>query len=279
MKEISDDLRMRWKSGFWKEKLDAILVESARTTHVISAEFLWSLNTPQFEGRLDLRGIPFFEPIDPPMGGHDKFHLRLRGSEYKNMDFSHADMKVYVGDTTIKNCLFRESNMVPFRIWECQISQCDFSRAFMPWFEAGRGTQIVESVFDHSKIRHHASAFGYASFELCSFRDIDWRMFHFRGCRFTDCTFTGHLQKSYAEPTFSSGFDAIRDYCSKVKYHGHNVFVRCNFDKLKVTRFSVKPKALTLEDCTGFPTYSLPSNEGHLFCDFYSDNAKPKPIP
>lgn len=274
--ETPESLRERWKSGIWKVALDAILAEAARTTRTISAEFLKSLNLPEFQGRLDFRGVTFYEPLDPPIGGHDKSHFRLAGSEYKDMDFSLADMNFYVGDTSITNCLFRESKLITLRIWKCTISQCDFSRAFMPWFSAGMGTQFVHSIFDHTIIRHHAEIYGYASFEYCSFLKLDWRMIHFRGCCFNDCVFTGHLQKSDAQRTFSQGVAAIRDFLKKLECKGYNVFVNCSFEKLTVTRFSIQGGALTLKDCIGFPTGTLPSKEGHTYLDYYSDNVKPK---
>ena len=276
--ETPESLRERWKSGIWKETLDAILAEAARTTRKISAEFLRSLNIPECEARLDLRGIPFFEPLDPRAHGHDKCPLRLYGDEYRDIDFSHAIMRFYLGNTKLTNLLFCDAILENCDIWDCEISRCSFNNAFMPWLGIARGTRIVNSVFDHSKIRHYAIVRGYASFEGCSFLKLDWRMINFSRCLFENCVFSGHLQKAHADSSSGHGLHAIIDYYSKLRYKGYNVFKDCSFDKLMVTRFSIEDGSLTLQNCTGFPTFYLPSKEFRSDRDFYSDNTKPKMI-
>jgi uncharacterized protein YjbI with pentapeptide repeats len=276
--ETPDSLRERWKSGIWKEALDAILAEAARTTRSISAEFLGSLSFPHNQGRLDLRGIPFYEPLDPKIYGYDKCPLRLCGDEYKNMDLSYATVRFYVGGTRITNCSFCKSTLESCTLSDCTISNCDFSHAFMPWLSIGKGACFVHTCFDHTKIRHDASIYGYANFEKCSFLNLDWRMLKLNRCLFNDCTFSGHLQKAHADCSSSHGLSAIRNCYLKLKYKGCNIFKNCSFDKLKFTRFSVENGSLFLLNCTGFPTYSLPSEEFRADRDFYSDDTKPEKI-
>lgn len=277
MKEPSDGLRMRWKSGIWNKALTAILLEAERATRIISADFLKSLGLPIFEGRLDLRGIPFYEVLDPPIGGHDRFHIQLAGAEYKDLDFSYADVNAYAGDTRITNCLFIQSTLTNFRNWNCVFMQCDFSRAFMPWFSATKGSRFIQSVFDDTKIRHHAEIAGYTHFLDCSFLNLDWRMINFRRCVFENIVFSGHLQNAHADRSGGHGIDALRDFMLKVQNKGYNVFRNCSFTNLLVTRFSVENESLTLLNCTGFPCYFLPSTEFRSDKDFYSESCKPKP--
>lgn len=274
--ETPESLRQRWLSGTWKNALDAIFAEAAQTTRRISAGFLRSLNLPDFDGRLDLRGINFFVPLDPLIHGNDKSPLRLHGINFRDIDFSHAVMRFSAGETKLSNVLFCGAILEDFNTWDCVISTCDFSHAFMPWFSASRGTIFTNSKFDYTRIRHHASIHGYARFESCSFLKLDWRMIHFRGCCFSNCRFTGHLQKSYAQKTSSQGFAVFRDYLKKREYSGYNVFVNCSFGNLTVTRFSVQVSALTLKHCVEFPTSTLPSKEGRTYLDYYSNNVKPQ---
>jgi len=276
--ETPESLRERWKTGIWKEALDAILAEAGSTTRKISAEFLRSLNTPEFAGRLDLRGIPFFEPLDPLAYGHDKCPLRLYGAEYRDIDFSHAVMRFHLDDTKLTNCLFLASTLESCSFWRSEIKSCLFSHSFMPWLSVSGGTNISHSFFDNTIIRHDASIFGYATFQACSFRNLDWRMVHFSCCLFGKCIFSGRLQKSDANCSSGDGFNIVCDYYRKIRYKGYNVFKDCSFDKLMVTRFSVKDGALTLQNCTGFPTYSSPNKEFCATKDFYSDNTRPKSI-
>jgi hypothetical protein len=101
-------------------------------------------------------------------------------------------------------------------------------------------------------------------------------MINFRRCLFKNCVFSGHLQKAHADSSSGHGLDAIRDYYLKLRLKGHNVFRNCSFDKLMVTQFSIEDGSLTLQNCTGFPTFALPSKEFRAHRDFYSDNTKPK---
>lgn len=279
MAETPEHLTTRWQSGIWKDALNAILREAAQTTRRISAGFLRSLPLPQIDGRLDLRGVPFYEPIHPPIGGHDKGTFRLFGEEYRDIDFSYATMRFYSGDTKLTNSLFIGATLESCDFWNSDISFCMFNQAYMPWLGISRGTTILKSAFDHSKVLHYGSINGFALFQSCSFLELDWRMINFRGCRFSDCCFTGHLQKAHSQRPQSEGFGVLRNFLSKRRNDGYNVFLRCAFENLKVTRFSVQDGSLTMHDCTGFPTCSVPSKEGQSYKDFYSDNAKPRSIP
>jgi uncharacterized protein YjbI with pentapeptide repeats len=203
-------------------------------------------------------------------------HYRLTGSEYKDIDFSYADLIFYAGDTNITNCLFLESQLTGLRFWNCIILQCDFSHAFMPWFSAGRRTRFVQCIFDHTTIRHHAELFGYARFSDCSFLKLDWRMINFRRCVFEGCVFSGRLRNAHADCSAGYGFDAVRDYLLRLQNKGYNVFKNCSLANLTVIRLSVENGALTLNNCTGFPAYFLPSKEFRADKDFYSENAKSK---
>jgi hypothetical protein len=157
--ETPESLRERWKSGIWKDALDAILAEAARTTRSISAEFLESLELPRFEGRLDLRGVNFYEPLDPPTGGHDKMPFRLIGGEYKDVDFSHTCKNFYVSETKFNNCLFCHSTLESCWFYGCFVLNCSFIHASMSWFSASGRTHFVNSIFDYTRIRHDASIY------------------------------------------------------------------------------------------------------------------------
>jgi uncharacterized protein YjbI with pentapeptide repeats len=274
--DTPEALRERWKSGIWKVALDAILEEAARTMRSISAKFLKSLDLPKFEGRLDLRGVSFYEPYNLTRTSEAKGSFLLSGEDYLDLDFSHAVMRFSLSDSKLFNINFSNTMLEYCEYSDCTVDRCDFKRAFMPWFQVNRGAIFKRSIFDYSKIRHYACIREYAHFEECSFLKLDWRMIHFRGCCFNNCNFTGHLQKSDAERTLSHGFDAIRDYLKKREYKGYNVFENCSFEKLTVSRFSVQGGALTLKHCVGFPTSTLPSKEGRNYLDYYSENVKPK---
>jgi hypothetical protein len=273
--ETPESLRERWKSGIWKKALDAILAEATRTTRTINSAFLESLNLPKFEGRLDLRGISFYEPIDSKIYGRDKCPFRLYGEGYKNIDFSYATVHFYVSATSITNCWFHEATLESCWFNDSTIFSCDFSHAFMPWFSASRETRFVRSIFDHTKIRHDARIYGYANFDECSFLNLDWSMIHFSRCLFNNCMFSGRLQKARSDCSASNGISAVRNFWSKLKHKGFNVFKDCSFDGLEIERFSVEDGSLTLIKSTGFPTYSLPSKEFRADRDYYSDNAIP----
>jgi uncharacterized protein YjbI with pentapeptide repeats len=274
--ETPDTLRERWKSGIWKEALDAILAEAKRAKHRISAKFLNSLALPRFDSRLDLRGAPFYEPIDPPIRGADKRSFGFADDTYDRIDLSHALISFYVYDAKLNDCCFNGAAMTSCRFGSSHLLGCNFTGAVMPWLAIETNTVVTRCNFDYSKIRHDACVYGYASFEECSFQEIDWRMVEILGCRMTRCVFSGKLEKSKIKEPWGTGFQVIRDWFFKRKYKGYNIFDRCSFEALTVSRLSVREGSLVLNDCLGFPVFSTPSEEGPFYRNYYSDNTKPK---
>lgn len=267
--QTPDALKERWSSGIWVDALRKIHEQASKATRLITFEFIANLNLPLFDGRLDLRGIPFFAPIEPPIRGADKSPLRFKGENLNRIDFSFSHIYVYVSDSAFRDCLFNGATLESSVIDDSNFLECSFCGAKFLWLSISGSSTIESCSFNRSQARHTSEIRGNARLLKCSFQEIDWRALEIEGLKAGQCSFSGKLHNSKIKKASQAG---LVDRIKALVGGSSSVFEQCAFEKLQVIRLSIQDEAVRFVECSGIPKYLADSKEGSCFKDYYSQN-------
>jgi uncharacterized protein YjbI with pentapeptide repeats len=272
LSETPEFLKGRWDSGLWLNALNAIREEMDYSRRFkIDGDFLNNLGLPQINGRLDLRGIPFYVPLSPPIMGANMTPIRLKSNKLVDVDFSWSHMQFYMLKMEIENCVFIETQMDSCYFTHCKVSNSRFDNALLKASDFGGRSSFSECVFNGTKTRYSGVISKFANFKNCSFLNLDWRAMEFAACQFENCIFSGKLANSkiikFSPYEF---YDKIRAFL----FGGLAKFTKCDFSDLNVKHLSIENGALITEECIGFPGFKVESKEGRNYFDYFSKSPK-----
>jgi uncharacterized protein YjbI with pentapeptide repeats len=194
-----ETLAARWRTG----EGDQLALEVF--DRLLAGKPLADLGLGQYDGRVDLRGIP--APAPHRLENYNDHRwaaerigglLTFRGVKLTGLDLSWGRLESFrIVESTIANCRFNEARCGDWRLWAVDVTDSSFSGADMrkavlgPWYE-GRGNVFRKVNFNDSDLREIVCPT--ATFVECDFSNARLAKVDFQSSSFVRCRFAGPLR-------------------------------------------------------------------------------------
>lgn len=209
MASTGRELRSRWTSGQGLDRAKSVLAA------LTAGEALSSTGLPTVDGRVDLRGFPFPEPLQlqeiTAKGttvalGVFAGMVEVRSSVWSGLDLSGASLRrVALNEMAIDDCLFEGADCRNARVAGATLSDCSFERADLRDSSLGattHGHRTTYSNVSFANARLDNSHAVEAHFLQCRFSDTRLNGVNFMGSQFVGGSFEGEVEDVilYGEP-------------------------------------------------------------------------------
>ena len=205
-------LVQRWMSPEGEQAAQRVL------TYLARGDKLKGLGFGEYEGRVDLRGLPGPRPTRTrllvPGWSVSKLDgiITLRGTTLVSVDLSDAFLPSFsLFNCRLADCRFDRANCSDWRFWAVDVTDCSFGAADLgkavlgPWYQ-GHGCRYSRTDFSAADLRGIVCPT--ATFVDCLFDEAKLVNIDFQSTSFVRCRFSGVLREVMF---YSHGFRTGKD--------------------------------------------------------------------